>query len=122
EPQRGARHRLGRLRRAGARRRLDGAAPIPYPAAMPEHRDAGEVTRLLIAYRQGDESAFDELVPLVYDDLRRIARQQLARLRPGATLDTTALVHEAYLKLVDRRLAELADRDHFLAIAARAMR
>lgn len=89
---------------------------------MPEHRDAGEVTRLLIAYRQGDESAFDELVPLVYDDLRRIARQQLARLRPGATLDTTALVHEAYLKLVDRRLAELADRDHFLAIAARAMR
>lgn len=84
--------------------------------------DAGEITRLLVAHRQGDEKAFAELVPLVYADLRRIARQQLARLRPGNTLDTTALVQEAYLKLVDQRLAELADRRHFFAIAARSMR
>lgn len=84
--------------------------------------DAGEITRLLIAHRDGDAGAFDALVPLVYADLRRIARQQLARLRPGATLDTTALIHETYLRLVDQTLAELVDRNHFFAIAARSMR
>lgn len=84
--------------------------------------EAGEITRLLLACRRGEEGAFDELVPLVYQDLRRIARQQLARLRPGNTLDTTALVHEAYLKLVDQNRVELADRRHFFAIAARSMR
>lgn len=89
---------------------------------MAPNGDAGEITRLLIAHRQGDGEAFEKLVPLVYSDLRRIARQQLARLRPGNTLDTTALVHEAYLKLVDQNLVELADRRHFFAIAARSMR
>jgi RNA polymerase sigma factor (TIGR02999 family) len=82
----------------------------------------GEVTELLFALRRGDPEAFDSLVPLVYDDLRRIARRQLARSRPGATLDTTALVHEAYLKMVDHSRVEFQDRDHFFAVAARAMR
>lgn len=84
--------------------------------------DAGEVTRLLIASRQGDEGALDRLLPLVYDDLRRVARRQLARGRPDGVLDTTGLVHEVYLKLLGQ--AEIAgeDRAHFLNIAARAMR
>ena len=82
----------------------------------------GEITRLLIAHRDGDRKAFEELVPLVYDDLRRIARRQLARHRSQGTLNTTALVHEAYLKLVDQSRVEINDRGHFFAIAARAMR
>jgi RNA polymerase sigma factor (TIGR02999 family) len=89
---------------------------------MADAPGAGEITQLLAAHRAGDEGAFDRLVPLVYADLRRVARQQLARLRPGATLDTTALIHEAYLRLAGQEPVELADRDHFFAIAARSMR
>lgn len=81
-----------------------------------------EITRLLIAYRRGDERAFEELVPLVYQDLRRIARRQLARQRRAETLNTNALVHEAYLKLARHPGIEVDDRNHFFAIAARAMR
>jgi len=79
-------------------------------------------TALLIAYRNGDERALEALLPQIYRDLRRIARVQLARLRPGNTLDTTALVHEAYLKLFDESRIEPSDLDHFFALAARAMR
>jgi RNA polymerase sigma factor (TIGR02999 family) len=82
----------------------------------------GNITDLLAAHREGDPDAFDRMVPLVYDDLRRIASQQLRRLRGAATLDTTALVHEAYLKLVDQSRLEVDDRNHFFGIAARAMR
>src|SRR5690606_20659319 len=64
----------------------------------------------------------DALVPLVYDELRILARAQLGRFRPGQTLDTTALVHEAYLKLVDRTRAEFKDRKHFFTVASLAMR
>ena len=81
-----------------------------------------EITGLLIAHRDGDQQAFEQLVPLVYEDLRVIARSQLSRLRPGRTLNTTALVHEAYLKLVDQTRVRINDRGHFFAIAARAMR
>jgi RNA polymerase sigma factor (TIGR02999 family) len=82
----------------------------------------GNITELLAAHRNGDPDAFDRLVPLVYGDLRRIASQQLRRLRGAATLDTTALVHEAYLKLVDQSRLEVDDRNHFFGVAARAMR
>ena len=82
----------------------------------------GDVTQLLIAHREGDPEAFKKLVPLVYEDLRRIAHGQLARHRGGGTLNTTALVHETYLKLVDQTRVEINDRGHFYAIAARAMR
>ena len=82
----------------------------------------GEITSLLIAHRDGNREAFEQLVPLVYEDLRRIARRQLARHRAQGTLNTTALVHEAYLKLVDQTRVEVNDRNHFFAIAARAMR
>lgn len=81
-----------------------------------------EITRLLIAFGDGDRSAFDRLIPLVYGELQRIARRQLRRLRPGETLGTTGLVHEAYIKLVDREQASWQGRNHFFAIAARAMR
>jgi RNA polymerase sigma factor (TIGR02999 family) len=76
---------------------------------------------LLQAWRAGDAGAFDRLVPLVYDDLRRIARRQL-RSNRAHTLDTTLLVHEAYLKIAGQARMDARDRGHFLAICARAMR
>jgi RNA polymerase sigma factor (TIGR02999 family) len=81
-----------------------------------------DVTRLLDDWRRGDETAVDRLLPAVYREMRDLARAQLRRLRPGNTLDTTALVHEAYLKLVDHTRADLHDRNHFFAVASRAMR
>lgn len=71
---------------------------------------------------EGDEGALDELYPRVYDDLRRVARAQLARERSGHTLGTTALVHESYLRLVGSGAIDAEGRSHFLSIAARAMR
>ncbi|MGH2406027.1 MAG: sigma-70 family RNA polymerase sigma factor [bacterium] len=81
-----------------------------------------DITGLLLAWRAGDRTAVDRLFPLVYDELRRIAHRQLGRERADHTLGTTALVHEAYLKLVDQTRAKWADRAHFFAVAARAMR
>jgi RNA polymerase sigma factor (TIGR02999 family) len=81
-----------------------------------------DITGLLLAWRAGDGGAPDRLFPLVYDQLRRIAHQLLRRERSGHTLDTTALVHEAYLKLVDQRRVAWADRSHFFAVASQAMR
>lgn len=83
---------------------------------------AGEVTDLLQAYARGDRDAFDRLVPLVYDELRRIARHHIRRTDRGHTLDTTGLVHEAYLKLAGQKGIRLNDRGHFLAVSACAMR
>ena len=82
----------------------------------------GEVTRLLRAAREGDARAIDRVVPLVYDDLRRLARRQLGRGFGPQTLRPTDLVHEAYVKLSVGGAAAAVDRAHFLAIAARAMR
>jgi RNA polymerase sigma factor (TIGR02999 family) len=81
-----------------------------------------DVTGLLAAWRQGDATAVDRLFPLVYDELRRIAHRQLMLERADHTLGTTALVHEAYLKLVDQTRAQWVDRAQFFAIASRAMR
>lgn len=83
--------------------------------------EPGEVTRLLRAYEAGDAGAFNRLVPLVYEELRRIARGQRRR-GPTASLDTTGLVHEAYLKLAAAQQLTAADRGHLLAVAASAMR
>lgn len=82
----------------------------------------GEVTRLLAAARNGDRSALDRLLPLVYDDLRVMASGQMRREREGHVLQPTAVVHEAYLRLAGGRPPEATDRSHFIAIAARAMR
>ena len=81
-----------------------------------------EVTGLLLAWRQGDAAALDRLVPLVYDDLRRVARRHLRREPPGHALQPTALVHEVYLRLVDVDRMTLESRTHFLAVSARLMR
>jgi RNA polymerase sigma factor (TIGR02999 family) len=79
-----------------------------------------EVTRILSAIEQGDPHAAAQLLPLVYDELRRLAAAQMAREKPGQTLDATALVHEAYLRLVGDQRFE--NRRHFFAAAAEAMR
>jgi RNA polymerase sigma-70 factor (ECF subfamily) len=82
----------------------------------------GDITQLLRAYEGGDRGAFDRMVPLVYDELRRLARRHLRRGPAGRTLDTTGLVHEAYLKLAAHSGLELRDRGHLLAVSACAMR
>ena len=89
------------------------------PMTSPEKQD---VTRLLESLDSGDRAVLDALYPLVYGELRRLARSQLSRERPGHTLDSVALVNEAYLKLVDQSRAQWNDRAHFLALAAVAMR
>lgn len=81
-----------------------------------------DITELLHAEREGDRAAFERLMPLVYPELRRIAHRQLAGHQRGAMLDTTALVHEVYLKLVDQTRVKAVDRAHFFALAARTMR
>jgi RNA polymerase sigma factor (TIGR02999 family) len=82
-----------------------------------------EVTRILSAIEQGDPHAAEQLLPLVYDELRKLAAQKLAQEKPGQTLQATALVHEAYLRLVDVEKAEhWNSRGHFFAAAAEAMR
>lgn len=84
---------------------------------------SNEITRLLQRHHLGDRAAFDRMVPLVYERLRVIARGQIARAgRRGQTLDTTALVQEAYLRLIDEDGVDWQDRGHFFAICARAMR
>ena len=81
-----------------------------------------EISELLVAWGGGDESALDRLMPLVYDELRRLAHRYMSHERPGHTLQTTALVNEAYLRLVNWREARWQNRAHFFAVAAQMMR
>jgi len=81
-----------------------------------------EITQLLLAWSDGDKQAFDRLVPLVYDELRRLAQNYMRRERAGQTLQTTALIHEAYLRLIDADRMQWRNRAHFFGIAARLMR
>ena len=81
-----------------------------------------DVTQLLLDWSRGDRSALDRLMPLVYDELRALAKRSLSHERSGHTLQGTALVHEAYLKLVDQRQVRWQDRAHFFAVAAQLMR
>jgi RNA polymerase sigma-70 factor (ECF subfamily) len=83
---------------------------------------AGPITRLLIDWRSGDQAALDRLLPLVYEELRRLAKRQMRQEAPGHLLQTTALVHEAYLRLVDQTQSGWETRAHFYAVAARIMR
>jgi RNA polymerase sigma factor (TIGR02999 family) len=82
----------------------------------------GDVTALLIAWSEGDESALDRLTPIVYEELRRLAHKHMVRERPGHTLQTTALANEAYLRLVDCRRMRFRDRAHFFAVSAQLIR
>ena len=81
-----------------------------------------DVTSLLRAWRQGDRAALDQLTPVIYDELRRRAHNYMKNERPGRTLQTTALAHEAWMRLVNVPVAGWKDRAHFFAIAAQVMR
>ena len=85
-------------------------------------RQEHEITQLLAAWRDGNQAALDELYPLVYDELHRLARRYMSRERKGHTLQTTALINEAYVRLVDQRNVQWANRSHFFAISAQIMR
>ena len=91
--------------------------PIPV-VDVPSH----DVTRLLARWKEGDEAALQQLVPIVHEELRRLARRQMAGERPGHTLQPTALVNEAYLRLVNLKQMQWQDRAHFFAMGARLMR
>jgi RNA polymerase sigma-70 factor, ECF subfamily len=81
-----------------------------------------QITRLLRAWSDGDQAALDRLLPLVYDDLHHLAKRYMSRERPDHTLQTTALVHEAYLRLLAAEHLSWHDKVHFLAVCARSMR
>jgi len=81
-----------------------------------------EITRLLLAWSEGDKEALDRLAPLVYAELRRLAKSYMRKERAGHTLQTTALINEAYLRLIDAGQVEWRNRAHFFGVAARAMR
>jgi RNA polymerase sigma-70 factor (ECF subfamily) len=81
-----------------------------------------ELTHLLLAWREGEQEAFDKLVPLVYEELRRLAHSYMRREHKGHTLQTTALVNEAYLRLLDCSKVNWQNRAHFLAVCAQLMR
>jgi RNA polymerase sigma factor (TIGR02999 family) len=80
------------------------------------------VTRLLLAWGEGDEAALEQLMPVVHDELRRLARRHMGHERPGHTLQATALVNEAYLRLVDVKQVQWQNRAHFFAMSSRLMR
>ena len=86
------------------------------------HSSASDVTQLLRQWSDGDEGALNRLVPLVYNELRELAHRRLRREAANRSLNTTGLVHDAYLKLMDVRHSEFRDRTHFLAMASRVMR
>ena len=81
-----------------------------------------EITQLLMNWSQGDKAALDQLVPLVYPELRRLAKRHMARESPEHTLQTSALINEAYLKLIDQQSVPWQNRSHFFAVAAQVMR
>jgi len=81
-----------------------------------------EITQLLAEWSDGNQSALDELYPLVYDELHRLARRYMSRERKGHTLQTTALINEAYVRIVDQKNVHWANRSHFFAISAQIMR
>ena len=86
------------------------------------HAPRSDATDLLVAWSNGDQSAFDKLVPLVYQELRLLAQRYLRRERPDHTLQATALVNEAYIRLIDVNRIQWQNRAHFLAVAAQTMR
>ena len=81
-----------------------------------------QITQLLVAWGDGDQSALEELTPLVYEELRRLAHHYMGRERPGHTLQTTALVNEAYIRLIDWKNVHWQNRAHFFAVSAQLMR
>jgi RNA polymerase sigma factor (TIGR02999 family) len=101
---------------ANGSRRISNPEGVRGPAAV------HEVTQLLADWSRGDEAALEKLTPLVYEELRRLAHRYMEGQSPDRTLQTTALVHEAYLRLVDQDAPTFTNRSHFFAVAAKAMR
>ena len=99
-----------------------GRGPGPWALRPGRLSAMNDVTRLLSAIEHGDPKAADQLLPLVYDELRNLAAQKLAHEKPGQTLQATALVHEAYVRLVGDGAGRWDGRGHFFAVAAEAMR
>lgn len=91
-------------------------------AGIAKQLDRNDISKLLRAWNQGDQKALDGLMPIVYEELRRLAHHYMQRERPGHALQTTALVNEAYMRLVDYKRMQWQDRAHFFAAAAQAMR
>ncbi|MBX3291777.1 MAG: sigma-70 family RNA polymerase sigma factor [Acidobacteria bacterium] len=89
---------------------------------MPNNLQQDEITRLLLKWRGGDPNALDDLMPAVYRELRRIAHNYMRRQNAGHSLQTTALINEAYLRLIDSEKVNWQDRDHFFAICSQLMR
>ena len=89
---------------------------------MRSDRDTNDLSKLLRAWSAGDQSALNGLTPIVYDELRRLAHRYMEREQPDHTLQTTALVHEAYMHLVDYKRMQWQDRAHFFAVSAQVMR
>jgi RNA polymerase sigma factor (TIGR02999 family) len=90
--------------------------------AVQDRNESGDVTRLLRSWADGDTESLNAVIPIVYEELRRIASREMSRGAPGNHLQTTVLVHEAYEKLVSASRPDLQDRRHFFAVAARAIR
>jgi RNA polymerase sigma-70 factor, ECF subfamily len=111
---------LGKSR--GARRTTGSLTTAFSGPSMPERPPSAMVTRLLAQARAGDEAALADVFPLVYRELHELAQRQLAREADGHTLSPTALLHEAYIRLIDYTRMQWTDRAHFLAVAATAMR
>ena len=101
---------------------LTSANPAKAGRLSGEVGEAHQVTQLLADWRQGEEAALEKLTPLVYEELRRLAHRYMAGQQPDHTLQTTALVNEAYLRLVNQTKPSFANRSHFFAVAATAMR
>jgi RNA polymerase sigma-70 factor (ECF subfamily) len=121
--------RLGRREPRPKTRIGQRGADMPYNSRIPEDRTgpdrtrrAPEITRLLLAWGEGDRAALEELMPLVYDELKRLARRKMADERAAHTLQATALVGEAYVRLVEINRVRWQNRAHFLSMAARLMR
>src|ERR1044072_8290557 len=87
-----------------------------------EMRSPKEITRLLVAWGNGDQTALEEITPLIYEELHRLAHRYMGKERPGHALQTTALVNEAYVRLIDWKNVQWQNRAHFFGVSARLMR
>ena len=96
--------------------------PQGGPSSSPEDVDPSELTQMLVAWSEGDHAALEKLTPVVYKELHRLARQYMATERPNHTLQATALVNEAYLRLADWKPMQWQSRAHFFAVSAQLMR
>ena len=101
---------------------LPGVVSCHLPGVKMATSASGQITHLLLAWGDGDRAALAELMPLVYDELRKVAARHLRRQRPGHTLQTTDLVNEAYLRLIDSSQVRWQNRAHFFAVSAQLMR